>query len=81
MVDLPHGGQFSERDLVGHIRASGRDYIIQGQQTATLANHTKPHSLNYRLRQFAKNENTKQSENSVLESLVGTGVFVVENNQ
>jgi hypothetical protein len=78
MIKLPYGGQFDEKALVAHIKASGRDYIIQGQQTASYANHTKPQSLDYWLRQFASNCDTKQAENSVLDALVATGLFRIE---
>ena len=77
MIDLPYGGAFEEHDLVAHIRASGRDYIIQGQQALSLDEHTKPQSLDYWLRQFGKNPNTKQAENSVLDALVATGLFEI----
>jgi hypothetical protein len=76
MIRLPYGGQFDERELVTYIRASRRDYIIQGQQAVAKANHTKPHSLDYWLRQFANNPDTKQGEASVIEALVATGLFV-----
>jgi hypothetical protein len=76
MIRLPYGGQFDERELVTYIRASGREYIIQGQQAASKANHTKPHSLDYWLRQFAHNPDTKQAETRVIKALVGTGLFV-----
>ena len=76
MISLPYGGQFNERELVEYIRATPRDYIIQGQQKAAKANHTKPHSLDYWLRQFADNPDTKQAEMSVIEALVATGLFV-----
>ena len=75
MVDLPYGGEFDESALVAYIRASDHDYIIQGQQAVSLADHTKPHSLDFWLRQFASNPNTKQAENSVLDALVATGLF------
>jgi hypothetical protein len=75
MIRLPYGGQFGERELVTYIRASRRDYIIQGQQTMAKANHTKPHSLDYWLRQFAKNPDTKQAEASVIQALLATGLF------
>lgn len=78
MIELPYGGQFDEKVLVARIKASGRDYIIQGQQTASCANHTKPQSLDYWLRQFASNPDTKQAENSVLDALVATGLFRIE---
>jgi hypothetical protein len=75
MIALPYGGQFSAHDLVVYIQASGRDYIIQGQQMEALANHTKPQSLDYWLRQFASNPNTKQAEIGVIVALEGTGLF------
>ncbi|BBL76346.1 hypothetical protein [Methylomagnum ishizawai] len=80
MIDLPYGGRFDEHGLVAHIRASGRDYIIQGQQKGALAEHPKPHSLDYWLRQFARNPDIKQAENSVMDALVATGLFVVEHH-
>ena len=55
MIDLPFGGQFDEHDLVTHIHASGRDYIIQGQQAVSQASHSKPNSLDFWLRQYALN--------------------------
>ena len=80
MIYLPYGGAFDEHDLVSHIRTSGRDYIIQGQQALSLNEHTKPNSLDYWLRQFGNNPNTKQAENSVLDALVATGLFVIITN-
>lgn len=77
MIRLPFGGHFDEHDLVSYIRASGRDYIIQGQQAVARARHTKPQSLDFWLRQFAPNPDTKQAENSVLENLVATKLFVI----
>ena len=75
MISLPYGGQFDESELVSHIRASGRDYIIQGQQAVALKEHTKPNSLDYWLRQFGNNSDTKQADNSVIDNLVATGLF------
>ena len=75
MIDLPYGGDFDEHDLVTHIRSTGRDYIIQGQKAVSRGEHPKPQSLDYWLRQFGKNPNTKQAENSVLDDLVATGLF------
>jgi hypothetical protein len=76
MIPLRYGGQFDERELVEYIRATPRDYIIQGQQRAAKANHRNPHSLDYWLRQFADNHDTKQAETSVIKALVATGLFV-----
>lgn len=79
MINLPYGTPFNEHDLVAHIRASGRDYIIQGQQASSFAEHTKPLSLDYWCRQnYANNNDTKQAENSVLSALVATGLFTIE---
>lgn len=75
MIHLPYGGQFDENALVAYVRASGRNYIIQGQQAASFADHTKPHSLDHWLRKFAPNPDTKQAENSVLDALVDTKLF------
>lgn len=80
MIDLPFGGQFDEHDLVTHIHASGRDYIIQGQQAVSQASHSKPNSLDFWLRQYALNPDTKQAENNVLDELVITGLFTIEPN-
>ena len=77
MIYLSYGGAFNEHDLVAHIRASGRDYIIQGQQAVSLDEHTKPQSLDYWLRQFGNNPNTKQADNNVLNALVATGLFEI----
>jgi len=75
MIRLSYGGQFDEHALVEYIRATGRDYIVQGQQACTLADHTKPSSLDYWLRQFAPNPDTKQADNTVVSQLVRTGLF------
>lgn len=77
MIRLSYGGQFDEQALVKYIRATGRDYIVQGQQACTLAHHTKPKSLDYRLRRFAPNRDTKQADNAVVSQLVGTDLFEV----
>lgn len=77
MIALSYGGSFNEHDLVDYIRTSSRNYIIQGQQTLSRANHTKPHSLDYWLRQFGHNADTKQADNGVLDALVATGLFVI----
>lgn len=77
MINLTEGGAFDEMDLVRHIQNSGRQYIIQGQQTATHDNHTKPSSLDYWLRLYAINPNTKQADNLVIYTLINTGLFEV----
>jgi hypothetical protein len=80
MINLPFGGQFNEHALVAYIQASGRDYIVQGQQAASLENQTKPQSLDYWLRQVGLNANTKQAQNSIVDALVATGLLVADDN-
>ena len=80
-IKLPYGGAgagFRVSELVSYVRSTGRDYIIQAQQNATLAKHTKPHSLDVWLRtQHASNPDTKQAVNQVVDALVATGRFEV----
>ena len=77
MIGLTYGGQFDEHVLVQYIRATGQDYIIQGQQACALPDHKKPQSLDYWLRQYAQNPDTKQADNDVMNKLVATGLFEV----
>jgi hypothetical protein len=79
-ITLPFGGQFDEHALVVYVHASGLDYIIQGQEATSLVNHRKPHSLDYWLRPFGVNRDTKQADNDVLDALVATGLFLIDNN-
>ena len=76
-IKLPYGGPgagFHVSELVSHIRSTGRDYTVQGQQNATRAKHTKPHSLDVWLRtNFARHPDTKQAVNEVVDALVATG--------
>ena len=76
IIGLPYGGggKFDACELVKHIRESG--FIVQGQQAASMDKHTKPHSLDYWLRHFARNRDVKQAVNSVCQDLVKTGLFV-----
>ena len=80
-IELPYGGPgtgFHVSELVSHVRSTGRDYIIQGQQNCTLANHTKPQSLDVWLRRrLANRTDTKQAVNAVVDALVATGQFQV----
>ena len=77
MIALPQGGQLNPAALVAHLRATDRTYIIQGQQSVSLQNHTKPESLDYWLRiNCATNQDTKQAENEVLDALIRTGLFL-----
>ncbi|HUW13938.1 MAG TPA: hypothetical protein VM537_29715 [Anaerolineae bacterium] len=80
-IELPHGGPgtgFLASELISHIQDAGRDYIVQGQQKATLADHTKPHSLDVWLRRrFPSRQDTKLADNEVVHALVATGLFQV----
>ena len=49
--------------------------LFKVSNKSSRANHTKPYSLDYWLRQFAKNPDTKQAVNSVCVALVATGLF------
>jgi len=76
MIDLPYGSNsFDSGELEGYIRRSGRNYIIQGQKNCSRADHQKPHSLDYWLRNYARTPNTKQAVNEVIRALVDTGKF------
>ena len=66
MINLSYGGSFNAQALVQHIRRSGRNYIIQGQTACARANHPKQQSLDYWLRQFAHNPDTKQADNNIV---------------
>jgi len=78
MIELSFGGEFDENGLVEHIRRSGRDYIIQGQQTDNMESHHKPSSLDSWLRQMEGVEaNKKQADNNVIQQLVDTGLFTL----
>ena len=78
-IRLPHGGPgagFWSGDLVAHIKASGRDYIVEGAQHDVLARHRKPHSLDYWLRTHATTRSdTNQMVREVARDLVATGLF------
>lgn len=84
MIKLPYGGRnakFDEQELIEHIRKSFRNYIIQGQQNCSLLNHTKPNSLDYWLRvNYAEESDTKQAVNEVMDQLVETGLFEIEDD-
>ena len=76
-IGLPYGdSEFDSDDLKAHIRATGRNYIIQGQKACNRRDHPKPRSLDCWLRDnYAKNPNTKQAVNEVMATLVNTGDF------
>jgi len=78
MINMPYGGraEFDENKLVAHILASGRDYIIIGGCNCVLAQHQKPHSLDYWLRGKTNNSNVRQTCHDLIDDLVETGLFV-----
>ncbi len=81
-IKMPYGGKgagFHISQLKDYIQRSGRDYIIQGQQKCTLEKHTKPQSLDVWLRKnFTSRQDTKQADNRVIQALVDTGEFEVD---
>jgi len=78
-INLPYGGPgagFRVSELVSYIRRTERDFIIQGQQKAILAKHTKPHSLDVWLRIcHAANPDIMQAVDAVMDALAATGRF------
>jgi len=83
VIDLPYGGaQFNEHDLVDYIRGftPPRDYIIIGKQKDVLARHRKKTSLDYWLRRRSRHPDTLQAVDSVIDALIATKLFVVEND-
>ena len=72
MIVPRYGTSFDARDLVDHIKRSGRTYIIQGQQNHSLSAHTKPRSLDYWMRENGdpSKRNTKQADKDVIRQLV-----------
>jgi len=78
-IELPHGGpgaKFRVRDLIDYMEYSGRTYIIAGEVDCALADHPRPSSLDYWLREnFARNKETKQATSEVIRRLVATGLF------
>lgn len=72
-------GSFNVNELIEHMRTSGLDYLIQGQQECSYANHTKKQSLDYWIRgRSQRNRDQKQADNRVLDQLVSTGFFRIE---
>jgi hypothetical protein len=78
-IELPHGGPgagFRIHELFAYMEQSGRPYIIVGELDCALADHPKPSSLDYWLREhFAKNKETKQATGAVIDQLLATGLF------
>lgn len=77
IIKLEFGGSFSVRNLIDYIDESDRDYIIQGQSACARDRHRKPSSLDYWLRSFATNPDTKQASNTILGKLENTGLFEI----
>jgi hypothetical protein len=78
MIEIKYGYAFDENALIKHIKASGRDYIIQGQKAVPLVNHSKPQSLDVWLRTtFPKKCDTKLADNYVLDALALTWRFEI----
>ncbi len=74
-IELANGG-FLVRELIDYMERSGRSYIVTGEVDCALADHPKPSSLDYWLReQFAKNKETKQATHEVIAQLMATGLF------
>ena len=82
MIELKYKGHsFDEDVLIKYIKASGSDYIVQGQKSVSLANHSKPQSLDVWLRTtFPAKCDMKLADNYVLDALVRTGKFVIATN-
>lgn len=79
IINLQGGGEFSLEALVQYMENLEDGYMIQGQQNVRYADHTKPFSLDYWLRQFAVNPDTTQATNSLLATLLATGLFELVN--
>ena len=81
-IALPYGGpnaSFPVEELVEHVRASGRGYIVVGGENRLLTDHTKPESLDYWLRtHFTHRPDTRQTATAVVDALVETGWFEVQ---
>ena len=78
-ISLPSGGPgagFDAVDLKNYMVERGIDYIIQGHRKCVLADHCKPNSLDYWLRdRYTERRDTMQAVGSVIEQLVSTGMF------
>ena len=75
-IELAGGqGAFSLDELTKYIRGSGRQHIVIGKQKSTYDNHTKPQSLDFWARQYAKNKNGFVVTERVIGDLLATGKF------
>jgi hypothetical protein len=82
VIKLPYGGKdssFLVNDLLSYMKSMNKDYIIQGGVNCYYEEHPKPHSLDYWLRSFySRNKDTKQAVNSVIDDLISTGLFTLD---
>lgn len=77
-IQFQHSGldTFLVSDLIADMQRLGMTWIIQGQRNCTLAQHSKPQSLDYWMRSRCGNPNTKQAVNQVFDDLVATQKFI-----
>lgn len=76
IIRLSYGeASFDSDDLIRYMAERRMTYIIQGQVKCSYADHPKTQSLDYWLRSFAKNQDTKQADKKVVEALIRTGDF------
>ena len=81
-IALPYGGDgtgFDIDDLVKHVRASGREYIIVGGANVTYKEHEKPRSLDHWLRATkvkGSKRDVRQTTDQVVDDIIATGLFV-----
>jgi len=79
MIKVPYAGKdssFKVSDLMSYMKSMNRDYIIQGGVNCRYEEHPKRHSLDFWLRSYySKNKDTKQAVKSVIDDLLGTGLF------
>lgn len=78
-ITLDDGTEVNPDDLVEYIQQILRtQYIIIGKQTDGYSQHNKEYSLDYWLRERAINRNTMQATDNVVNQLVETGLFVMD---
>lgn len=81
-ISLPHGGRgagFDAVELKKHMVNNNMTCIVKGARKCTLAEHRKPKSLDYWLRNDKnidkKKKNTMQAVKEVIDQLEETGLF------
>ena len=78
-IGLPYGepqAGFPIQDLIDHLQAMNRDYIIIGGANCTFTEHTKLQSLDYWIRKnYTSRKDTRQAVKEVIENLVVSGRF------